>query len=120
MLPAAGNVLVSGSKSSALASVSNLGRVGSNPPVISTLPFRSSVAAWLMRGVIMLPVGVKVPIGCAEATLQNDRTRTDRNAANLLVIFVPQFLRVTKIWTEILSRKQYLANVFETRGQLKN
>jgi len=40
-----------------------------------------------------------------------------------LVIFVPQFLLgpglVKKIWIGILSKNQYLANVFETRGQLK-
>src|SRR5262249_35853540 len=40
------------------------------------------------RAVVMLPVGMKVPECCAKATLQNDRTSTDSNAANLLVIFI--------------------------------
>ena len=36
----------------------------------------------------MLPVGVKVPVDCAKTTLQNDRTKTNCNAAGLLLIIL--------------------------------
>src|SRR5262249_21363293 len=91
-----------------------------NPPAIKTRPSASSVDLCEKRGVVMLPVGVKVPVGCAKATLQNDRTRSNRNAANLLVIFVPQFLLgsglVTKIWVRILSNKAHLTYLFGTEA----
>ena len=66
----------------------------------------------------MLPVGVKVPVGCAKATLQNDRTGTDSNAANLLVIFVPQFLLGPGLVTDSI-KQHYLAHVFENLGKVK-
>jgi hypothetical protein len=49
----------------------------------------------------MLPVGVKVPIDCAKAPLQNQRTKTNCNAPDLLVIL---FLN-----SPFLGRVRYLA-----------
>jgi len=51
----------------------------------------------------MSPVAVNVPVGCAKATLQNDRSRSDTNAANLLVIFVSRFLLGTGLVGENLD-----------------
>src|SRR5262245_60202674 len=87
MLPVAVKLPVEGSYRSALDNRCST----VEPPAIRTLPSRRSVAVFPSRGLIMLPVGVKVPVCCPKATLQNNRTRTDCNEPNLLVIFIPRF-----------------------------
>jgi hypothetical protein len=54
MSPVAVKAPVEGSYSSAL--------VPADPPAIKTLPSASNVAVWPVRGVIMEPVVVKIPV----------------------------------------------------------
>ncbi len=64
MLPVTAKVPVEGSYSSALlVGVASL----TSPPAIRTLPSRSKVEVKAARAVVILPVAVKVPGGCAVA-----------------------------------------------------
>jgi len=116
MSPVAVKLPVEGSYSSALDGKVDPGQL---PPVSRTLPSGRRVAVCPVRAVNNSPVGVKVPVCCAKATWQNDRTRI--NAADLLVI---SFLDSRKavdlydIWNWILSNNNGSAHVFETFGKV--
>ena len=54
MLPVEANVFVAGSKSSAVLSTLPVQQRFWSPPAISTFPFGNKVAAWRVRGTLML------------------------------------------------------------------
>jgi hypothetical protein len=65
-----------------------LTKVSPKPPVMSTLPLRSRVAVWEARGVVMLPVAVKLS---ANATVGRTviNSATSKNVKSTIVELQP-------------------------------
>jgi hypothetical protein len=71
---------------------------------------------------IMSPVGVWVAVCCAKATWQNDRARTNRNAADLLSIsslHSRQALDLYDIWIWILSSNNFSLTCLKTLEEFR-
>src|SRR5438105_2023444 len=62
------------------------------PPAISTLPFRSKVAVWLKRAVVVLPVGTSVPGPAGVRVANASKTRTQNSVKAESPSFARKFI----------------------------